>query len=319
MKKKIIGLIICTLLITTILPLTGALYIGNKKTDAHISTRAGDANTISMNDENEYWALLVAVGVYANHSEENRPSMLIAVEAMYNMLLTSENWASDHIKIIKGEEATAINIVEGLLWLDEMDDKDDISLVYITTHGFPLSIDGVPIDIPPFDEKDGCDEALVTYWGFEYPLAIIWDDELNLLLSLLDSMGVCVIIDSCYSGGFNDSPLVNGIRRNTILSPKRDENKFTASDWMQGFAEDISGKGRVVLMSCSEDEVSYGSVFSHFLIEGLQGFADKNGDNACSAEEAFEYAKLKVENQMGGLMHPTIYDGFTGELLLTQV
>ena len=99
--------------------------------------------------------------------------------------------------------------------------------MYITTHGFPLRF-----DIPPFDEKDRHDEALISYRGFQNPFAIIWDDLLNLFLSLLNSKGVCVIIDSCYAGGFNDPPYFKNRMKN---------NRMNANEWMQGFAEELSG------------------------------------------------------------------------------
>ena len=268
----------------------------------------GLKNTMSSGDGNtEYWALLVAVGVYADSPEENRPSMLKAIDDLYDVLLESPNWSADHIKVIKGEDATVLNIILGLRWLDMMDDKDDISLVYITTHGFPLSK-----DIQPLDEEDGYDEALMTYWGFVYPLAFIWDDELNLLLGRLDSKGLCLIVDSCFSGGFNDPPFWNRNGKN-ILPASKEDKKTSLSDWMKGFAEDVSGKGRVVVMSCQEDEVSYSGVFSPFLIDALRGFADSNVNGVVSAEEIFGYVKNRVPKE---LQHPTIYDGYPGELPL---
>lgn len=178
----------------------------------------------TQNDDTEYWAVLIGAGIYDSHSDENRPSMLRAADEMHDLLLQSDYWQEDHIKVLKGKECTAVNIVEALRWLDEKDDENDISLVYITTHGFKGP------DIPPFDESDGKDEYLATYWGFEYPVTCIWDDELNFLLSRLDSKGVAVIIDSCHSGGVGDS--------------------FSETEWIKGFAEDIQGNGRVILMSC---------------------------------------------------------------------
>jgi len=165
-------------------------YIGiNNKIETHFEEVSSISNDI------EYWALLVAVGIYEDHPEENRPSMLIDVENLNDKLLVSEHWKQDHIKSITAENCTVKNIIKGLRWIDRMDDRDDFSLVFISTHGYPLKF-----DIPPFDEEDKHDEALVSYKGFKNPFAIIWDDLLNLLLSLLNSKGVCVIIDSCYSG-----------------------------------------------------------------------------------------------------------------------
>ena len=95
----------------------------------------------SIDEGTEYWALLVAVGVYAGHPDEDRPSMLTQVENLRNMFLISEHWKDDNIKVIKGENATFLNIFKGFRWLNKMDDKNDFSLVYITTHGGQLSKD----------------------------------------------------------------------------------------------------------------------------------------------------------------------------------
>ena len=46
---------------------------------------------------------------------------------MYEMLLDSDWWSEDHIKVIKGRDATATNIIQGFRWLDQMDDDDDNS------------------------------------------------------------------------------------------------------------------------------------------------------------------------------------------------
>ncbi len=154
-----------------------------------------------MADDTEYWALLVGVGDYAENPMEDRPDMILEVNDFYAQLLQSDWWPADHIKVLTGEDATVVNIIAGLRWLDRMEDSNDISLVYLSTHGFPLGF-----DIPPKDEADGTDEALVSYWGFSFPGLVIWDDELNVLLNRLESKGVCLIVDSCYAGGFNDPP-----------------------------------------------------------------------------------------------------------------
>jgi len=267
-----------------------------------------------INQGTEYWALLIAVGVYYNHHDQDRPSMLDAVDNLYSTLVSSENWYPDHIKMIKAEDATVFNIIKGFLWLDRMDDADDISLVYITTHGFPLrNENGVGIDLPPYDEADGCDEALVTYYGFEYHIAIIWDDLLNFLLSMLDSHGICVVIDSCFSGGFND---------NIFIEHHENQHHYrynTSSVFTQEFIKDLEGNGRVVLMSSQEDEPSWGSYFSDYLTSGFEGWGDVFGnlDGVVSAEEAFYFAKPWVELLTSGAQHPTILDLYTGELPVT--
>jgi len=301
MKKFIVFGIVFLFISMSLVPPSGGIGENhNSLVDNKIEVTSYETN--SVDNDTEYWALLVAVGIYAGHPDEDRPSMLEDVEKLHEKLLVSEHWKEENIKLIKGEDATVLNIVRGLRWLDRMDDKDDFSLVYITTHGFPLSF-----DIPPFDEEDKHDEALVTYRGFNHPWAIIWDDLLNFLLSLLNSKGVCVIIDSCYAGGFNDPPYFNNRMKG---------NNKNADEWMHEFAEDISGSGRVVLMSCSEDEVTYASVFTPLLVKGLTGYADINDDDLVSAEEVFDFV-VDYCNEYD--MHPTIYDDYPGEFQLTDV
>jgi len=171
------------------------------------TTKEGASNEISAGDDTEYWALLVAVGIYANAPDMDRPSMLSEVKNFYNTLLVSSMWNESHIKMITAKNATVINIFKGFRWLAENADENDICLVYITTHGFPIIF-----DIPPFDEADGMDEALAAYRGFlpfqspwsweqlANPFGIITDDEINFMLNRINAKGICFIVDSCHSG-----------------------------------------------------------------------------------------------------------------------
>jgi hypothetical protein len=254
-------------------------------------------NDCKTEDGTEYWALIFAVGVYKNHPDQDRPSMLEAADDLYDVLVDSPEWQPDHIHKVTGSQATGQNLIQELIWLIQSDDTDDMSLIYITTHGSPLKdANGLPIDLPPKDESDGADEILVMYAGFDTWHAFIWDDLLNFFISLLESKGVCLIVDSCFSGGFNDHPfegLITG---------------YTAESFTKGIAEEIATQGRIVLMSCEEDEVSYGSQFSGLLIDGFWGLADLfgNGDGINSAEESFAYAKFWLD--LMGQQHPTMVD-----------
>ena len=262
------------------------------------------SNINASNEETEYWALLIAVGLYAENPEKNIPFMLEDIDILYNLILKSDSWSEDHIKVITGKNATAANIIKGLKWLDEMEDENDISLIYITTHGGPL-----PFDIPPLDEDDKYDECLSTYWSFVYSSTLIWDDQLNYHLSKLESQGVCLIVDSCFAGGFNDPPYKY---KNLDMKKNSEKNKnILISDWINGFIDTLGKSGRVILMGCREDESAMGGLFTPRIIDGLKGYADNNIDGIISAEEIFNYTKPRCSGQ-----NPTIYDGYNGELPL---
>jgi hypothetical protein len=305
MKIKLyalISIIILTLPIFSVSPIQGTELNKNS-----IISEISEKTTIEGDGKEEHWALLVAVGVYAEHYEMNIYSMLDETDNLYNTLLKSPCWSEDHIKVIKGEDATLSNIIAGLRWLDKMEDEDDISLVYINTHG------GRPaVDIPPRDEADGRDEILVTYWGFAFPSINLLDDHLNFLLNRLESKGTCLIVDSCFAGGFNDPPFFTKLSKQILGR----DNAFSASRWTEDFGRETRGKGRVVLMSSREDQSSYAYMFSPYLIDALKGFADFNHDNIVTAEEVYNYTKQRIPKW---LQNPTIYDDYDGELPLIEI
>jgi len=236
----------------------------------------------------QYWALLFAVGMYEGNPDQDRPEMLESCDAMYNVLLDSPSyWQAGNIHVQKAGQCYLQNLIKELLWLRKNSRSEDYVFVYITTHGIQLQRNGLPWDLPPKDEPDGTDEALIMYNGFSQWYGLIWDDLLNFLLSSIKCQGLCLVVDSCYSGGFNDLPLT-----------KSNQKRYTA-------------------MSCQESEVSYGSDFSDLIINGLGGWADLtgNGDGINSAQEAFAWAKFWLD--LGGNQHPAEVDLFGAEFPLT--
>jgi hypothetical protein len=313
-KKLAVQLLSIVFIILIITPVCNAgiknykILPGSNYNDHRLSKNIEIFDDYEPTGGTDFWALLVAVGVYENHPDSNRPSMLEAVDNLYDVLLDSPLWNEKHIHVLKAENATLQNLIKELLWLIKNEDKNDMSLIYITTHGSPLKDkEGNPLDIPPRDEDDGADEILIMYHGLEKWYDIIWDDLLNLFLRLLQSKGICLIIDSCYSGGFNDQYFKSKFKGRAIDS------------FLQGFGNEMASKRKVVLMSCEEDTLSYGSFFTNFLIAGFRGSADSsgNGDGINSAEEAFNYAESLVRFMTDDEQCPTMLDLYSGDFTVT--
>jgi hypothetical protein len=336
---------------------------GTKQINKKIENQQATLTNFEKDPDTEYWALLFAVGEYLNAPSQNRPSMLVAVENLYDVLLDSPQWREDHIHKVKGSDCYRPRLIQELNWLISNVDEDDMVLVYLTTHGNSLTDkDGNPVDIPPKDEADGSDEILAMYDGFVNKYSYIWDDLLNYYLNQLKSKGLCLIVDSCHSGGFNDvsadfinsnsfpisqetiqkeyiSSIEDTLRSSrismleklgSILKIKSKSKKITENSgskdleaylFTQGLIEDVRGPGRIVLMSCEEDTVSWGSHFSNFLTTAWDtgNWADYygNSDGINSAEEAFDFAKPRTEEATDGRQHPTMLDLYDGEYLIT--
>jgi len=289
-KKGIIFTLVILIALTSLFPMAGSLHV-NKSTNAQ-----------------EYWGLIFAVGKYLNHPDQDRPTMLVAAEELYDVLLNSPDWSSDHIHKIKGEAGTFQRLIDELNWLRENSDSNDYVVVYITTHGYFINYNGMPLDFPPKDEADGADEILIMYDGFENWNGFIWDDLLNFYLSRIKAKGICLIIDSCHAGGFDDPPYNNYYAR---------FKNFKEESFSKGFANELSSGDRIILMSCEEDEDCYGSLFSMYFIDGLWGAADLSGnkDGIVSAEEGFGYSDYWINFYW--TFDPTILDLYSGEFPLT--
>jgi hypothetical protein len=177
-------------------------------------------NRYKLNEESadgtEYWALLVGVNEFKNQPYMTNLSILNSIPPtdLYNLLLASDHWKPDHIRLLTGKNASIFNVFKSFRWMQQMADEDDICLFYITTHGSP-----VQKDVYPKDENGGVDTALYMYdtyrtqigdwpncWYLCIPnkLYYLYDDTINTWLCNLRCEGVCVIIEACYAGGFDD-------------------------------------------------------------------------------------------------------------------
>lgn len=120
------------------------------------------------------------------------------------------------------------------------------------------------------------------------------------------------ILDSCASGAF--TRLKGGAHRKPFL-----------------FANSGNVKGHAFIASSSADEASQesdkiaGSFFTHFLVSGMRGAADLDGDKLVTINEAFLFARnetlARTHSTQGGAQHPA-YElklAGTGDLVLTDL
>jgi len=197
--------------------------------------------------------------------------------------LLNHGWEEDHIKMLNNEP-TYNDIMSAILWVDQMDDQDDILFLCSNSHGFRGGI------------------ALANE---------------NLYYESLDRL-----LDNCGARIF-----------------------YSISACHSGSAIPILGKrGRVIVTACKDYETGATAWFLVFLyyegdLAGYYGYVgapspngafaridrDLNKDGWISAEEAFPYAKEWTERfhnyywNSAHPIHPQIYDGWNGQLLITQI
>ncbi len=135
-------------------------------------------------------------------------------------------------------------------------------------------------------DKELTDEAIVPWECTTQSL--IWDGQLAEMFSGFGTLRIIFIFDSCYSGGMTD----------------------------------LAAEGRIVVMACSENGLSYefeslqNGQFTYFFVEeGIMGgkadYYDSIPNQAdVTVEEAFDYAKANCKYQT-----PAISDSFINDLL----
>ena len=85
------------------------------------------------------------------------------------------------------------------------------------------------------------------------------------------------------------------------------------------------GKGRVVLTASRSSEVSEErdnlghGVFTYYLLEGLKGKADQDGDGIITVDEVCAYVSKKVPEATGQNQHPVKKGEVEGQLVLGHV
>jgi hypothetical protein len=169
---------------------------------------------------------------------------------------------------------------------------------------------GAPEPDAASQDGDGLEKYIVPWDGDGNDLytTALPMREVETIFGRLSAERVIFISDACYSGAAGGRTFAAASLRATV------------SD---SFLERVSrGKGRVVLTaatgaetSAERPELGHG-VFTHFLLEGLRGKADLDGDGVITVDEVYAYLSKKVPEATGQSQHPVKRGSFEGQLIL---
>jgi hypothetical protein len=299
--------------------------------------------------------------------EEDLPYCDNDASDLKQALLSSVNWREENINMQINSAATKSSIQEAINDIRFSADSDDVCLFFFAGHGGTLKDCVDPwesADLPPIDELDGSDEFIGVYDDgdgvFDYD-DIILDDELAQWISDLSTRKYVVLLDTCRSG--EDEYSRYGM---SILGSLRKVKGIGNTVPMKGdgFIEDIAvifghdseindyeiilkdfddyDKG-VAIAACEADETSaplyytledgtiffdaQNGLFTYYLLQGMAGPADENGNDWISAEECYNYVRPRAEyidisnsiDDEPNVQHAKMYDGHPGELDFLQL
>jgi len=225
------------------------------------------------------WAVVVGVASY-----DHMPALRYTDDDAYRFfafLKSLEGGAlpDEQVRILIDEEATRENLMGTLQEVFDRAGPNDLVLFYFSGHGLNGSF--LPIDFDGYNNKVG-------------------HDEIATLFNKCKAKYKLCIADACHSG--------------SIFAMRSGEQEPVLNQYYQTLSKAVSGTA--LIMSSKADETSLESaglrqgVFSHFLIRGLKGEADKSKDKIVSVQEIYEYIYDNVRAYTGNRQSPVIKGGY---------
>lgn len=248
------------------------------------------------------WAVLVGINDYPN-----LPQLKYAVndaQTFHDFLIESGLVKPDNVFRLVNDNAT-LDSMRTILGtnLKKKARKGDRVIIYFAGHGATERDVNSP-------DGDGLEKYLLPFNadpGNLYATAMPMR-EIAYILNRIQSDSLIFIADSCYSGASGGRTVsIGGIR----------------SSLSDNYIDRIAGgKGRVILtasaaneVSMEDDDLEHG-IFTYYLIKGLKGLADYDGDGYVTVDEAYRYVSEEVPKATGQAQHPIKKGSVEGQLVL---
>jgi len=187
---------------------------------------------------------------------------------MYAFLKSPEGGALPYnqIRILVDEDATKSMIVSAMENVFKQAHTNDLILFFFSGHG-------VANAFLPFD--------------FNGATNVLYHPEMIRIFNKSRAKHKVCIADACYAG--------------SLMTPKKGEKGVNSNSIDQYYESLIRSKGGAAIMLSSADNeksIEYPmkrqGIFSYYLIKGLKGAADNNGDKIITIKELFLFALYRT-------------------------
>ncbi len=222
--------------------------------------------------------LVIGVGEYNDPSVIQLTGALKDAEAFSEAITRTGENPSINLLLNPTLTGLKVNIFE---WARKSEPGETL-ILYYSGHGYSIDNDTylIPSDVETRYIKD-------TAYNFTTGLKTISTD--------IRAKDVLIIIDACYSGS-----LVN------------DDRPLTNAKIKEGTIEEIAkDKGYVFLLSSRSDETSKerpegGGQFTHYLLKGIEGEANRDNDDKITVKEVYDYLKEEVRKATSNNQTPVM-------------
>lgn len=233
---------------------------------------------VVQNKAVKIWAVIIGAARYT-HMPVLRYTDDDAYQ-IYAFLKSPEGGAlpDSQLQLLIDEDATHENILTAIRTTFLRADENDVVLFYFSGHGLEGSF------------------LAIDYDGYNNKLE---HTEITQLLKASRAKHKIVLADACHSG--------------SILTARTNMSE-ALERYYEAFEE--SKGGTALLMSSKGEEYSLedgglrSGIFSHFLVRGLKGEADKDANKIITIQELFEFIHKSVRTYTGNIQTPTLTGKF---------
>jgi hypothetical protein len=260
------------------------------------------------------YAVVIGVGQYDHASIPKLKYATPDAEAIYQFLTTRGGYPKDNVVLLTDntpDKPTLQNIRRALGdFLYRRPAREDMVLIYYAGHGAP-EVDAAGT------ESDGISKYLIprnadpeSLYSTALPM-----DEIQRIFGRIQAERVVMMLDTCYSGSAGGRTFTRQQLRSNRLNDQ--------------FLERLTrSKGRVIITAAGPNEVALETaelghgLFTYYLLEGLGGRADRDGDGIVTVSELYEYLEHEVDRRaraVGGRQRPLMRGEIEGTLPLSRV
>jgi hypothetical protein len=233
---------------------------------------------VEQDKDIKIWAVIVGAALY-----KHMPALRYTDDDAYQLyafLKSPEGGAlpDRQLKLLIDEDATHSNIMDAMRSTFLRADDNDVVLFYFSGHGLQGSF--LPVDFDGYNNQ-------------------LKHSDLKGILEQSRAKHKVVFADACHSGS---------------LLAMKGPLKSVLQRYYKAF-ENTEG-GMALLMSSKGEEYSLedgglrSGIFSHFLVKGLKGEADRDADMLVSIQELFDYVHKHVRMYTGNIQTPTLTGAF---------
>lgn len=246
-------------------------------------------NGETLDGKGKLWAVVVGVSNYSKLNKEQQLQFAHRDAQDFAAFLRSPNgggFPANQITLLLNQEASISAIRSALgTALPRSVEPDDVVVIFFAGHGV---VEG---------EQDGYllahDSDPQNLYATALPIA-----ELDRIITeRIHARSVILIADACHAGKLG-------------WTSRATEAQTMVNRYLDEVGK--SGKGVLRILGSRADQRSYESeqwggghgVFTHFLLKGLKGKADKDKDGIVRAAEILEYLSDTVPKETKALQHP---------------